>query len=92
MKTKLQASSSGKVVFKILVISVIMLAGFCAAVESIKLGENSTFGIMKSIVAREGLPGLYRGMGPNFMKAVPAVSISYVVYEHVRDSLGGHMT
>ena len=62
------------------------------AVESVRIGENGTIAIMRSILAKEGVPGLYRGMGPNFMKAVPAVSISYVVYEHVRDLLGGHMT
>ena len=28
-----------------------------------------------------GLKGLYKGIGPNFLKAVPAISISYLVYE-----------
>jgi len=27
----------------------------------------------------DGVFGLYKGIGPNFLKAVPAVSISYVV-------------
>ncbi|XP_055331790.1 calcium-binding mitochondrial carrier protein SCaMC-3-like isoform X2 [Paramacrobiotus metropolitanus] len=54
--------------------------------------ENGTIAVIKNIVNTEGIPGLYRGMGPNFLKAVPAVSISYVVYEHVREALGGHMT
>jgi solute carrier family 25 (mitochondrial phosphate transporter), member 23/24/25/41 len=30
---------------------------------------------------RDGWRGLYRGLGPNFLKTVPAISISYAVYE-----------
>jgi len=29
----------------------------------------------------EGFKGLYRGLGPNFLKTIPAISISYAVYE-----------
>lgn len=32
----------------------------------------------------EGIMGFYRGLGPTLAKVVPAVSISYVVYDHVR--------
>lgn len=46
----------------------------------------------RGIVAREGLLGLYRGLTPNFLKVVPAVSISYVVYERCRQTLGVDMT
>ncbi|XP_059588216.1 mitochondrial adenyl nucleotide antiporter SLC25A23 isoform X1 [Alligator mississippiensis] len=45
-------------------------------------------GLFRHIVAREGLPGLYRGIAPNFLKVVPAVSISYVVYENMKQALG----
>jgi len=38
----------------------------------------------KKIISNEGYSALYRGMLPNFMKAVPAISISYVVYEKAR--------
>ncbi|KAL7397708.1 hypothetical protein ABVT39_026899 [Epinephelus coioides] len=44
--------------------------------------------IVKTILQNEGFFGLYRGILPNFMKVLPAVSISYVVYEHMRDNLG----
>ncbi|XP_062843668.1 mitochondrial adenyl nucleotide antiporter SLC25A24-like [Trichomycterus rosablanca] len=44
--------------------------------------------LIKSIVAKEGFFGLYRGILPNFMKVIPAVSISYVVYEYTKSSLG----
>ena len=37
--------------------------------------------LLRLIVEREGLRGLYRGLLPNFVKVLPAVSISYVVYE-----------
>ncbi|KAM9457224.1 calcium-binding mitochondrial carrier protein SCaMC-3b isoform 2-T2 [Clarias gariepinus] len=42
----------------------------------------------KDILTQEGVPGLYRGIAPNFLKVIPAVSISYVVYEHMKKVLG----
>ncbi|XP_078114570.1 mitochondrial adenyl nucleotide antiporter SLC25A24 [Sander vitreus] len=44
--------------------------------------------MVKKILKNEGFFGLYRGILPNFMKVIPAVSISYVVYEHMRSELG----
>lgn len=37
-----------------------------------------------SVVKYEGAVGLYKGMGPNILKVVPAVSISYIVYEEMK--------
>ncbi|CAA90761.4 putative calcium-binding mitochondrial carrier F17E5.2 [Caenorhabditis elegans] len=59
--------------------------------------KNSTqpdtmVGQFKHILQTEGFTGLYRGITPNFMKVIPAVSISYVVYEKVRKQLGATMT
>ncbi|KAJ4932009.1 hypothetical protein JOQ06_010444 [Pogonophryne albipinna] len=45
-------------------------------------------GQFKHIISHEGVPGLYRGLTPNFLKVIPAVSISYVVYEHMKKVLG----
>lgn len=45
-------------------------------------------GMIKKILEKEGFFGLYRGILPNFMKVIPAVSISYVVYEYTRSALG----
>ncbi|XP_033826675.1 calcium-binding mitochondrial carrier protein SCaMC-3-like [Periophthalmus magnuspinnatus] len=45
-------------------------------------------GQFRHIVSHEGVPGLYRGLTPNFLKVIPAVSISYVVYEHAKKVLG----
>lgn len=42
---------------------------------------------LRQTIAEEGVRGLYRGIGPNFMKAVPAVAISYLVYENMRVAL-----
>ncbi|CAN7993378.1 unnamed protein product [Ixodes hexagonus] len=53
---------------------------------------GSMMGLIKGIVRTEGFAGLYRGITPNFMKVAPAVSISYVVYEHTRRALGVTMT
>ncbi|XP_002733070.1 calcium-binding mitochondrial carrier protein SCaMC-2-like isoform X2 [Saccoglossus kowalevskii] len=50
--------------------------------------QQTMVGLFKTIVKEEGVTGLYRGIMPNFMKVAPAVSISYVVYEHVRKTLG----
>ncbi|XP_022518924.2 calcium-binding mitochondrial carrier protein SCaMC-1-like isoform X2 [Astyanax mexicanus] len=50
--------------------------------------QMSMRSLMKSIVMKEGFLGLYRGILPNFMKVIPAVSISYVVYEYTKSSLG----
>ncbi|XP_028311372.1 calcium-binding mitochondrial carrier protein SCaMC-3-like isoform X3 [Gouania willdenowi] len=48
----------------------------------------SMLGQFKQIISQEGVPGLYRGITPNFLKVIPAVSISYVVYEHMKKILG----
>lgn len=44
--------------------------------------------LVKRILAKDGFFGLYRGILPNFMKVIPAVSISYVVYEYMKTGLG----
>ncbi|KAI6652772.1 Calcium-binding mitochondrial carrier protein SCaMC-1 isoform X2 [Oopsacas minuta] len=44
--------------------------------------------IFKEIINTDGILGLYRGLYPNCLKVVPAVSISYLVYERLRTGLG----
>lgn len=59
------------------------------AQASIEGSEQLPMNLMvKKIVENEGFFGLYRGILPNFMKVIPAVSISYVVYEYMRSGLG----
>lgn len=50
--------------------------------------QTSMTGLIKKIVAKDGFLGLYRGILPNFMKVIPAVSLSYVVYEYMKSGLG----
>uniref|UniRef100_A0A6Q2X5M0 EF-hand domain-containing protein n=1 Tax=Esox lucius TaxID=8010 RepID=A0A6Q2X5M0_ESOLU len=50
--------------------------------------QSTMTGLAKGIMAKEGFFGLYRGILPNFMKVIPAVSISYVVYEYMKTGLG----
>uniref|UniRef100_A0A8C1KJE2 Solute carrier family 25 member 25a n=1 Tax=Cyprinus carpio TaxID=7962 RepID=A0A8C1KJE2_CYPCA len=57
-----------------------------AAVEG--ASQVSMTGLFKQILKTEGPTGLYRGLTPNFLKVIPAVSISYVVYEHIKTTLG----
>lgn len=49
-------------------------------------------GVFRTIIEKEGIFGLYRGITPNFIKVMPAVSISYVVYEYSSRLLGVNMT
>ncbi|KAL3042093.1 hypothetical protein OYC64_020110 [Pagothenia borchgrevinki] len=44
--------------------------------------------LFRHIIKTEGPLGLYRGLAPNFMKVIPSVSISYVVYEYLKVQLG----
>lgn len=39
------------------------------------------------VYRKGGVLGFYRGITPNFMKSIPAISISYVVYEKMREIL-----
>jgi len=38
----------------------------------------------RQTLARDGLCGFYKGIAPNFMKTVPAISISYLVFEKTK--------
>lgn len=44
--------------------------------------------LLQNILSQEGVTGLYRGISPNLLKVIPAVSVSYVVYEYTRIFLG----
>ncbi|XP_016287624.1 mitochondrial carrier protein SCaMC-3L isoform X3 [Monodelphis domestica] len=52
-------------------------------------GSNPTMrGVFGKILAQQGMPGLYRGVTPTLLKVLPAVGISYVVYEAMKSALG----
>lgn len=48
----------------------------------------SMVALLQNIVAQEGVTGLWRGISPNLLKVIPAVTVSYVVYEYTRILLG----
>ncbi|CAJ1052656.1 calcium-binding mitochondrial carrier protein SCaMC-1-like isoform X1 [Xyrichtys novacula] len=48
----------------------------------------SMLALIHSIITKEGVAGLYRGISPNLLKVIPAVSVSYAVYEYTRMMLG----
>ncbi|XP_042341033.1 calcium-binding mitochondrial carrier protein SCaMC-1 isoform X2 [Plectropomus leopardus] len=50
--------------------------------------KPSMLALLHNIVTQEGVAGLYRGISPNLLKVIPAVSVSYVVYEYTRICLG----
>ncbi|XP_053957041.1 calcium-binding mitochondrial carrier protein SCaMC-1 isoform X2 [Anastrepha ludens] len=56
------------------------------------INDDNMFGVFRKIIHNEGVFGLYRGITPNFIKVLPAVSISYVVYEYSSRALGVNMT
>lgn len=70
----------------------------CLFILAVKLGSESLkndhtmVGVFNNIIRTEGFLGLYRGIAPNFIKVLPAVSISYVVYEYASRALGVNMT
>ena len=58
-----------------------------AEAEHSSLSERKSLGMvetLRTIVRDEGPRGLYRGLLPNFLKVMPAVSIGYVVYEQLK--------
>ena len=49
--------------------------------------DGSLGGCLLWTYRHEGVRGLYRGIVPNLLKAVPSISISYVVFENVKEAL-----
>ncbi|CAK3994169.1 Calcium-binding mitochondrial carrier SAL1 [Lecanosticta acicola] len=43
--------------------------------------------VTRQTLAGEGVRGLFKGLTPNLLKVVPAVSITYVVYENAKKAL-----
>ncbi|RAQ99628.1 mitochondrial carrier [Stemphylium lycopersici] len=44
--------------------------------------------VTKQTIAGEGVRGLFKGLTPNLLKVVPAVSITYVVYDKSKKAIG----
>lgn len=69
---------------------IVMSYLFCVLLTAATEGNHQVTmtGLFRQILQTEGPTGLYRGLAPNFLKVIPAVSISYVVYEHLKTQLG----
>ena len=65
----------------------LQVQGFGPAAAAYHYG-HSIAATMKTIVKEEGVRGLYKGMTANLAKVAPAVSISFVTYEYMRELLG----
>jgi solute carrier family 25 phosphate transporter 23/24/25/41 len=48
---------------------------------------TGTFDAIRQTYQRESIKGFYKGLTPTLVKVVPAVSISYVVYEHCKKNM-----
>ena len=49
---------------------------------------NGIWDVTVRTVKGEGVRGLFKGITPNLLKVVPAVSITYVVYDNSKAALG----
>lgn len=45
---------------------------------------NGVADVWRQTISHEGYRGLFKGLTPNLLKVVPAVSITYVTYEHTK--------
>eukprot|EP00904_Undaria_pinnatifida_P012178 jgi/Undpi1/8090/HiC_scaffold_24.g10562.m1 len=52
---------------------------------------SGTADCFRRTLKHEGVTGLYRGLGPNFLKALPAIAISYAVFEKTRTKLSTYV-
>jgi solute carrier family 25 phosphate transporter 23/24/25/41 len=43
--------------------------------------------VTRQTIKGEGMRGLFKGLTPNLLKVVPAVSITYVVYDKSKKAL-----
>lgn len=83
VRTKLQA-------MKVQTANVSVNAGGILA-HAPHIKEHTMTSMFKKIIREEGFTGLYRGITPNFIKVLPAVSISYITYETISQKLGINM-
>jgi len=50
---------------------------------------GNTANAVRTMWRHEGFRGFYKGLIPNYLKVVPAISISFVTYEYCKKFLGG---
>ena len=52
---------------------------------------NGALDCLRDVLQRDGVRGLYRGLGPNFVKTLPAIAISYAVFETSKGGLSSRL-
>ncbi|CAM0136302.1 unnamed protein product [Umbelopsis sp. WA50703] len=55
--------------------------------SSMNYKYRGTWDATKTMIQKEGVRGLYKGMIPNYLKVAPAISISFVTYEWCKEML-----
>ncbi|RUS13141.1 mitochondrial carrier domain-containing protein, partial [Jimgerdemannia flammicorona] len=55
--------------------------------SSMNYKYKGTWDAATTIIRKEGMRGLYKGMIPNYLKVAPAISVSFVTYEWCKESL-----
>lgn len=43
--------------------------------------------VVRQVVAKEGVRGLYKGLGPNIVRVLPSTCVTFLVYENVKFAL-----
>jgi len=51
---------------------------------------SGTFDCLKKVATKEGLKGVYAGLGPNLIKLAPTGAISFLAVETIKDIFGWH--
>ena len=51
-------------------------------------GKKSLTGEIRRVVQNKGFFGLYSGLSMNFIKALPAVAVTFTVYEQAKSMMG----
>ncbi|CAI2183130.1 5843_t:CDS:2 [Funneliformis geosporum] len=49
---------------------------------------KGTWDALNKLIVQEGVKGLYKGMGPNYLKVAPAIGVSFVTYEACKELMG----
>ena len=57
------------------------------SVDSLGFKYNSVWHALSTIVKKEGVPGLYKGLSANLLKVVPSMAASWLSFEFIRDVL-----
>lgn len=58
-----------------------------AGMSNVGYKYNGTVDAIRTMVHREGIRSLYKGLIPNYLKVAPAIGVSFVTYETCKDLL-----